>query len=360
MVDLTRRAALVSAAAPMLLKPAAAGAAEAHASAPLNITENPYGPSPRAVAAIRAAATGANHYPHAEEDRLIAVIASANGVRQEQVVISSGALELLALTTAFWARDGLVTAPDLTYDTHVKYAGRLGGRSVRPALTPAMQFDYAGMLAGLTADVKLVYLCNPNNPTGLMADRTALRDFCIRAAKTAPVMVDEAFIDMTPTPEADSVIDLVRAGHDVTVVGTFSKSYALASLRIGYAIGQPDRIMAIRKVLATSHNGPGLAAAAVSYRDKAYLTLANRAVEAGRQSLYRTCDKAKVRYLPSSAAYAWIDLGPDAAAILKRMEALGTPLRQFGDAYPTWARVAVREPAFMDAFARSLPKALTG
>ena len=359
MVDLTRRAALASAAVPLLLAPSAR-AAEASATAPLNITENPYGPSPRALAAMRAAAVTANHYPHAEEERLIAVIAATNGVKPEQVVISSGALELLALTTTFWARDGVVMAPDLTYDTHVKYAGRLGGRSIRPALTRAMQFDYAGMLASLTPQVKLVYLCNPNNPTGLLADRASLRDFCIKASRVAPVMVDEAFIDMTPTPEADSVIDLVRAGHDVTVVGTFSKSYALASMRIGYAIGQPDRILEIRKVLATSHNGPGLAAAAVSYRDRAFLSLANRAVEAGRQSLYRTCDRAKLGYLPSSAAYVWVNLGPDATAVLKRMEALGTPLRQFGDAYPAWARVAVREPAFMDAFARSLPKALAG
>jgi len=325
----------------------------------LNVTESPFGPSDRAVAAIREAATDVAHYAHAPEERLIAVIAAANGVRENQVAITTGALEPLSMAALLWTRGGVQVAPALTYDTHVKYAARNGSQTRRVAMRPDQQIDLDA-LAAPGPDAKLVYFCNPNNPTGLLADRLALRDACMAAARLAPVLVDEAFIDMTDDPQAQSVVDLVRDGHDVTVIGTFSKSYALAGLRVGYAIGQNERIGALRSILPTSHNGPGMAAAAVSYRDRDYLMAANRAVREGREALYHICEANRLTVLPSVASYVWIDLGPDAAGVLSRLEAAGTPLRPFSEAYPTWARAAVREPAAIAALSRTLPVALRG
>ena len=332
--------------------PSAAGALEIAA---LNITENPFGPSPEAKAALREAITHVEHYPHAEETALIARIAAANGVTPAHVVISTGALELLSMISAFLGRDGVQLAPALTYDSHIKYAARVGSQTRRVAMAPDQQIDLAAMAAGLGQDVRLTYICNPNNPTGLLMERRALRDFCIRAAKVAPVVVDEAFIDMAPDPAAESVVDLVRDGHDVVVVGTFSKSYALAAVRIGYAIAQPDRARAIRGLLAPSRNGPGLAAAAVSYRDLTYLAASNRAMEQGRQAIYRACDANRVPYLKSAGSYVWANFGD--VAVIKRLEGHGVLLRQFTGGAPGWARAAVAEPRAMAAFALALPKA---
>ena len=350
MTGITRRGMAGLAAAAL---PAVAGATE---TAALNITENPFGPSPEAKAALREAITHVERYPHAEEQALMARIAAANGVTPAHVVISTGALELLSMISAFWTRGGVQLAPALTYDSHIKYAARVGAQAQRVAMRPDQQIDLAAMGAGLGPQVRLTYVCNPNNPTGLLMERRALREFCIKAAKLAPVVVDEAFIDMSPDPAAESVVDLVRAGHDVVVVGTFSKSYALAAVRIGYAIAQPDRARAIRSLLAPSRNGPGLAAAAASYRDMAYLTASNRAMEQGRQVIYRACDASRLPFLKSAGSYVWADFGD--LAVIKRLEGQGVLLRQFTGGAPGWARVAVAEPRAMQAFARALPKAL--
>lgn len=362
---MTRRAMAGLAATPLIPSLLATGAAAAPQAAkpptagpwPTNVTESPFGPSEAAKAAIRQAADRAAYYPHAEHDALIARIAQANGVAIDQVAVTSGALEVLSILSLLWTTGGLQAAPDLTYDTHVRYALRNGARASRIPMAADHQIDLAAMAAP-AADVTLTYLCNPNNPTGLLADPVALRDACVRASRAGPVLVDEAFVDLLPDPDAASVVDLVRNGHDVIVVGTFSKSYGLAGLRIGYVIGPVERVRAIRGVLTTSHNGPGLVAAAVSYRNADYLAAANHATRLAREALQRTLDVAGVAYLPSVASFVWIDLGADAAGVLARLAAAGTPLRQFGDRYPTWARVAVRQPAAMIAFAVNLPVAL--
>lgn len=330
--------------------PAAAGAAQAA----LNVTENPFGPSRAARAAMAEALGRVEHYPHAEETALMARIARANGVAAEQVVISTGALEPLAMMASFWGRDGVQLLPALTYDTHVKYAARVGQQARRVAMAPDQQIDLAAMAAAVTPEVKLAYVCNPNNPTGLLADRAGLRAFCVQAARTAPVIVDEAFIDMTPDPARESAVDLVRDGHDVIIVGTFSKSYGLAAARIGYCIAQPQRAREIRMLLAPSRNGPGLAAAAACYRDMDYLAASGRAMEQGRQVLYRACESAQLRFLRSHGSYVWADFGSLAA--ISRLEAEGVLLRQFTGGAPGWARAAVADPAAMARFAEVLPK----
>ncbi|WP_269713961.1 pyridoxal phosphate-dependent aminotransferase [Caulobacter sp. NIBR2454] len=327
---------------------------------PLNITENPHGPPARAVEAARNVVHTVANYPHAEETRLIAKIAAENGLKPENVVITTGSLEMLSLITAFWTQGGVQLLPSLTYDTHAKYAARQGLPNRRAPMAADFQIDFAAMTAGLGPDVKLAYVCNPNNPTGLLADPAALRAWCRQTAKTVPVVVDEAFIDLLPDPEVHSVADLVREGHDVIVAGTFSKAYGLAGLRLGYALATPQRAMKIRSVLATSHNTPALVAAEVAYKDRPYLAAAAATTAKGRAIIEGACKAAGLRTLPSVASYVWADLGPDAAGILKRLETKGVLLRQFGDAYPQWARIAVREPEALAALVRELPGAVGG
>lgn len=325
---------------------------------PLNVTESDFGPSARASEAARAALTRAARYPHVEEDDLISRLAILNGVSPENVAVTTGALEALAMTAVEWARGGRLAAPALTYDTHIGYLIRRGGEAKRVPMRPDFQIDLDAMVEA-SKDARLVYLCNPNNPTGLAADPAALRDACIRASAHAPVIVDEAFIDLMDEPGRHSLVDLARGSrHDVVVIGTFSKSYALAGLRVGYAIGPGERIAAIKVLLTTSHNAVGLAAASACYGEAAYLAAHREAIRLGRETLHRTLDAHRIPYLPSVAPYLWIDLGPEAAVRLGRLGALGAPLRQFGTANPGWARVAVRDAEAHAAFARLLPEAL--
>lgn len=359
MTGITRRELAAAAAAlPLAAAPARGVGTAAGVTAPLDITENAFGPSRQAKAALSAGIARANNYAHDEEVALARRIAEANGVAPDHVVLSTGSLEMLSLATVAWTRDGVQLLPALTYDTHAKYAARQGGKARRAPMAADLGIDFAAMDAAMGPDVRLAYVCNPNNPTGLLADRAALRAWCIETAKRVPVIVDEAFIDMLPDPAAESTVDLVRAGHDVIVAGTFSKSYGLAALRIGYAIARPERAAAIRAVLATSHNLPGLLAAAACYRDPAYLAASNRAMMQGRAVIEAALAKADLPYLKSAASYVFADFGTDAAGRLARFEAAGVRLRQFGADYPRWARIAVREPQHLAAFAERLPRIL--
>ena len=152
----TRRAMAGLASLPLL--PAVPAAARQAIVWPTNVTESPFGPSARAVAAIRDAATRAALYPHPEEDRLIARIAEVNGVAPEQVAITSGALEVLSILSLLWTAGGVQVAPELTYDTHVRYALRNGAQARRVAMRPDQGIDLDAVSMA-TADVKLTYLC---------------------------------------------------------------------------------------------------------------------------------------------------------------------------------------------------------
>jgi histidinol-phosphate aminotransferase len=216
----------------------------------LRFNENPYGPSPGALkAAAEAAALGA-YYADDMHAPLLQTIADRNNVALENMVLSSGSNEALQAAFVAWGRKGRIVLPSLTYTAHVHYARRMGVDVIPVPLKDDLTIDLDAMAAAVTDDVSMVYICNPNNPTGHTLDGDALRDFCRSVGRRAVVMVDEAYNELTDRPDYTSMIDLVREGENVVVMRTFSKLFGMAGMRVGYGIGRPDiaKIIAIENI----------------------------------------------------------------------------------------------------------------
>jgi histidinol-phosphate aminotransferase len=326
----------------------------------LSANENPYGPSPKALEAIAAASREGAYYAGAVEDELRAMLAEANGVGEDSVVITTGSAEALCAATVAGARQGPVVAPQLTFSAHLRYAERLGAEIVRVPLTDAMDTDLDAMLAATGPGTGLVYLCNPNNPTGVAIDPAALRRFTRAASEHAPVLIDEAYNELMDDPAQASMVDLVRAGHPVVVTRTFSKLFGLAGLRVGYAIAPPELAATIGRHAMSWPNVAGLAAAIASYRDADFIAFSKARIAEGRRMIADTFERHGVPVLPSQANFVYADIGRDADAFQAAMRAKGVQIRGIYAPYDTWSRVSTGRLEDLETFARVFGEVYAG
>ena len=213
----------------------------------LVFNENPYGPSPKAIAEVQKILSLSAYYPdspydHPIRDDLFDAIAANNELTHDNLFVSSGSNEGLQAALMAYGRTGSVLTPALTYDAHLGYAERLGVSILRVPLRDDLQVDLDAMAARVDESISVVYLANPNNPTGVPIDANALRAFCKKVGSKALVIIDEAYNELMPNPSANSMVDLVRAGGNVLLMRTFSKIFGMAGMRIGYGMARPDII----------------------------------------------------------------------------------------------------------------------
>ena len=369
-MDATRRGLLIGGAAlaPSFGAPSMALAAETSVDptappairAHLGVTENPFGPSPAARQAAVKAMADLPYYGWELEPPLVKLIAQRDGLKPEQVGLCNGSLEALSLLSTAFAKAGPIVSAQPSYATPLSYAERQGAKLEWVPLAADQQIDLPALAERAKATkAGAVYICNPNNPTGLLLDADALRAFCLEMAKTCPVIVDEAHIEISPDPVRNSMMDLTRAGHDVIVARTFSKVYGLASLRVGFVAARADRVRTLKSMIPTHKGRPGLAAAAACYGDPAYLAGAKAYLEGCRQKIYAICDANGLKHLPSHGTYVFVDCGKPNLAFQKTLASLGVEVRVFDSPrHPTWIRVGTASPAELDYFASVLPKAL--
>lgn len=306
--------------------PAAPPAApSAPAAIRLGQNENPWGPSEAAKkAAVEAVSSGNRYVPGvAELERKLAL---REGLEPEQVVLGPGSHALLCMAAAARGAAGAETvAADPTYPGLPLYAEALGGRVVRVPLDAAFRTDLAGMEARIGPATRLVYVCNPANPTGTVVAPEALRAFCERASGRAVVVVDEAYRDYPARFE--SMLPLVKKGLDVIVTHTFSKLHGLAGLRVGYAMTTPSLAAALRKVrmgsapLAVAN--VAVAAAAASLDDAPFLDACRRRTVAGREALAAFFREEGLPTPPSETNFVFVPMASGVPALAKALEARG-------------------------------------
>jgi histidinol-phosphate aminotransferase len=214
----------------------------------LDSNENPYGPSPKVLEAMRSALSTANRYPRREYRGLVEHIAAMHKVPPEQVLLGCGSSEILRVTAVALLEPGkkfVQAAP--TFETAEHYAKLAGAAVIFVPLDPKFAHDVDSMLAHIDAATPLVYLCNPNNPTGSITPREALEVFLARVPPTTTVLIDEAYHHFaTETPGYASFLDHPIEHDGLIVSRTFSKVYGLAGMRLGYAIAKPSMISRLR------------------------------------------------------------------------------------------------------------------
>jgi len=268
----------------------------------LNTNEMPYGPSPKALAAIRAAAADSLRlYPDPSSERLRAAIAQVNGVTPEQVFVGNGSDEVLAhVFLALLKQPAPLRFPDITYSFYPVYCGLYDIAFETVPMTPDLRIDPADYLR----DASPVILANPNAPTGSALSLAEIERI-VASNPDAPVVIDEAYVDFG----AQSAVGLIDRHPNLLVVQTLSKSRALAGLRVGFAIGDAGLIQALDRVKNSFNSYPldrlAQAGAEAAMLDEAHFRTTCQAVMRSRDELTNALTGLGFQVLPSSANFVF-------------------------------------------------------
>jgi histidinol-phosphate aminotransferase len=375
---LTRRSALLGAAA--LLAPLAPrftnAAAEpagtpAPAAAPaparlampirLNFNENPYGPSPAARRAILASVAEAPRYADEATQELIGALADQLHLDRAQLVIGSGSAEILnmaALLAAEAGPDGELVAAQPTFEQLPEFAAKVGVATQWVPLDANHAHDLTAMRLAIGPRTRLVYVCNPNNPTATALSRTALESFIRSVPPATQVLVDEAYIDLADADGVGSVAALTRECQNLIVLRTFSKIHGLAGMRVGYGMATPALAQRLRDVQLTFPNIAGLRAAIASLGDHAFYTETRAALLADRARIEAALDRLGHAHTRSQGNFVFFDASMPVTEFGKAMLDRGIKVARPFLRYDRWARVTIGTHAEIDRFLEVLPGVL--
>ncbi len=326
----------------------------------LGSNENPYGPSEKARKAIIASISEGNRYAHGVAQDLRKVIAAREGVSPENVLLGGGSSELLCLTgMSVGLEGGSVLSAFPTFRLLMDYAQKFNARWDQVNLDDNMVHNLEAMESAVKGDTKIIFVVNPNNPTGTVLDTERLKSFCIETGKRATVFVDEAYIEFLDQYESKSMVQLAKEGHNVLVCRTFSKIYGLAGLRIGYLIGQPDTLKKIAsKQMWGNYNQAGLAAAAASLEDKEFVAMTRKKNAEARQHLFNYLDSKKWSYGKSLANVVFFPAPIDGKTILEQTEKKGYQIRVWDYAGKEWCRVSIGTLDEMKGFTKAFDQVI--
>ena len=323
----------------------------------LSSNENPYGPSKKALRAAAQASSKGAYYPGKITNELLQLIAEKNNLDMNQVTLSSGSNEALSAAVVGWGKNGSILCPAFTYDLHLGYAQKIGTKVIRVPLDKEMSIDLNALEDRLDDSVSMVYVCNPNNPTGKTIDGDVLRDFCRIIGKKATVLVDEAYNELTLDPEYSSMVDLIKEGENIIVARTFSKLYGMAGMRIGYAMGRSDLISKVRNHVMAWPNIVGLAAAHASYTEEDFIEFSLNKINEGRALVNDTFTKHDIEPLPSETNFVCADIKRDVSQFEAKLRQQNVLVHRAYSLYPTHLRVSMGKIEELEIFSEVFSKA---
>lgn len=315
--------------------------------------ENPFGPSPLAVAALRRAAEEVNLYPDNEVTTLRHHLAKLHGVGTENILVTAGSTAFLVLAGRTLLAPGLnAVTSERSFIIYPIATEAAGGRLVRVPMRDHT-FDLERILAAIDDQTRIVYIANPNNPTGTILRPQALDRFMAAVPEHVCVVLDEAYCDFAEFfarergVEYSHSMQYVHDGRNVVVLRTFSKAHGLAGLRIGYGIAPAEQISyftRMRTVFQVTNVAEAAALAAIEDEHHIRKTLQNNA--AGVDYLSSKIAEMGLRIVPTWANFVYVDVGEDAAALAQRMQDDGIIIRPLTGNWgaPRAVRITVGTP----------------
>jgi histidinol-phosphate aminotransferase len=325
----------------------------------LHFNENPYGPSPAARAEMVKWWEESNRYFTGGSTALRRAVAAINGVPEDHVLATQGSAEgLCATAAAFTMGNGEMVHATPTYLSLISYSQHVGSRIVPVPLTGDLVHDLAAMEAAITPATRLVFVCNPNNPTGTIVPDAILRPWVERVSQRTLVFVDEAYHDYVEDPGYRSFIPMVKTNGSVIVSRTASKIHGMAGLRVGFLYAQPGILARIRDYQMGFPNAMALRAAVTAVQDTAYQDFVRARNRESKAIIYDALDRAGLRYVRSHTNFVFFRTGRPANEVAKAFEAKGVLV---GRAFPPlgdWCRVSTGTPEETERFAKALPGVL--
>lgn len=325
----------------------------------LNSNENPFGPSETVREVLRNSLQFACRYPSINFQSLVEQIAEKEGVSKNHIVVTGGSTEgLKAAGLTFGINGGEIIAADPTFQSLLSYGENFGAHIHRVPVDSEMGHDLDEMERRITSKTGLVFICNPNNPTGTLLEKDKLKDFCSSVSTRTIVFSDEAYYDFITEPEYPSMVELVKENLNVIVSKTFSKVYGLAGLRIGYLVTRPDIATRLKRSVMAMTNVLAIEAAKAALKDDAFYKLSVTHNSAAKNQIYKTLNDLNLDYIKSHTNFVFFKTGRPVTEMITAMEKqhvlIGRPFPPFTD----WARISTGTMDDMKLFDKGLRKTM--
>jgi len=323
--------------------------------------ENPLGPSPKAVAAMKEALDSVNYYPDGACLALTQKLASKVNIDPDAIIFANGEDNIISLISKTFLNEGeeMIMA-DPSFSSFEISARAMGAKVVKVPVRTDFTTDLDAILEAMTEKTKLVFLCNPNNPTGTISTSSEVESFLNQLPDRVVVILDEAYKEFVDDPDYPEGLDYVRAGHNVIVSRTFSKVYGLAGIRVGYAIGHPQFIGGMKRIReAFATNRLAQIAALAALDDDEFLEKVIASNREGREYLYAEFERLGLPYVKSETNFMLVDTKKDIQQVFLDLQRHGIIVRpaHIWD-MPTWARVSVGTREENEKFIRALEQVL--
>ena len=324
----------------------------------LDNNESPYGMPPEAREAVLESLARANRYPHKSYSELTALIAKRERLPEDYVILGAGSTEIMNMAILSYGVKGEILTAHPTYFDFIFYAEQAKCPIQRVPVNERYELDLDAMVGRISKDTSLVYVCNPNNPTGTIVNKDKLRAFCTEASKKALVVVDEAYHEYVEDETYTSMVSLVRDGMNVAVTRTFSKVYGLAGLRIGYGMARPDILKNFERVQMNfaSVAYSSLRAAIAAYGATAFISSVREKNSVARAYLENELRRLGYPCLPSRANFSLFEVKRNSREMAADLEKHGILVRPFDFAGKSWLRVSIGTEAEIQVFISALEK----
>ncbi|MGB5286189.1 MAG: histidinol-phosphate transaminase [Polyangiales bacterium] len=322
--------------------------------------ENPYGPSPKAVEALSSETLRLERYPDPRGHDLREALAAHHGVPSEQLCLGNGSNELIDLICRVFASRGehaVFGHPSFPCYRIAAIAQELSFTAV--PLREALHWNVDDLLAAVTPETKLLFVSNPNNPTGSYIPKAELERLLRSLPERVLALVDEAYVEYADAEDFSPATDLRDTRERLGILRTFSKAYGLAALRVGYVIGTPELVNHLNRLRAPFNVGTlGQLAAKAALGDQAHLRAAVEATVRDRHELIDALLAAGLRVAPSQANFVLLDVVKPGRAVYEALLGEGVIVRPMPAPLQSWIRITVGKPEENARFLHSLARVL--
>ena len=318
--------------------------------------ENPLGPSPRALEALLLTAAGVALYPEGSAPALRRAVSDAMHMPENTLVFGNGSDEVLHLLSLSFLEPGdEIVQGDPSFSMYEIYAAQC---NAVPVKVPLKNFthDLDAMADAITSKTRIVYIANPNNPTGTLVRQAEVERFLARVPENVIVVLDEAYDEYVTDAEKPDLRPFVRDGRNVMILHTFSKAYGLAGLRVGYGITRPEIAEVLNRVRSPFNvNLPAQAAATAALADTAHVAETVKLNAAGLHYFYSEFEKMGLSYVPSEGNFVLVDVKRDSREIFENLQQKGVIIRAaYGMGLPQFIRVSTGTMAQNERFIAAL------
>ncbi|WP_339785902.1 histidinol-phosphate transaminase [uncultured Imperialibacter sp.] len=319
--------------------------------------ENPWGPSKKAVAAIAASASMGNRYVYNSSAKMVDFLAEKEGVSKESILLSPGSTDILEkVAFSLFMNGGNIVSADPSYMSMIRTTQSIGGTWKNIPLKADYSHDLDAMAAAIDDETKLVYICNPNNPTGTMTPVSEIKAFCKKVSSKVPVFIDEAYMELLDNPEANTAVSLVQEGYDVIICRTFSKIHGMAGLRLGYMAANEARVKAIKSMVRTEMgiSVTSLEGGMASLKDVEFQEFTRKHNKENREYVFAELKKAGMNPIPSFTSFILFPIQVPTKEFLTQFMDRGVGIRGFEIDGKPYARVSMGTMDEVKLFTKSL------